>query len=334
MESYEIDIPRIVKWVLDEKVDKVLVQAPDGIKPHLKELLDSLSKITSAYISGSHTWGGCDIALQEADALGVKHIIHIGHHGPVRVRIPRDFKVLFVPAFAKVEIVDVLEGEIEKLRDYTPVGLLASLQHINRLNDIKKSLEEKGYKVLIGAGNLPYSGQIIGCDVSAAASIADKVNCFLVVAGGFFHGLGVYLKTGIKTFILDPYAGRIIDIEPIAKRIMARHLYNLSKALDAENFGVIISIKPGQYAMGKALEIRRKIEQHGRRAYLIVLDEITPENLENLAFLDAYVNTACPRLNIDNEDVFKKPIIGIGEIDYVLHGEIEKYDFHKALQIL
>ena len=65
-----------------------------------------------------------------------------------------------------------------------------------------------------------------------------------------------------------------------------------------------------------------------------VLDEITPENLENFAFLDAYVNTACPRLNIDNEDVFKKPIIGIGEIDYVLHGEIEKYDFRKALQIL
>ncbi len=266
--------------------------------------------------------------------MGIKHIIHIGHHGPVRIRIPGDFKVLFVPAFAKVEIRDVLEKEIGKLRNYTLVGLLASLQHVNRLNDIKKGLEERGYRVLIGTGNLPYPGQVIGCDVSAATSIADKVNCFLVVAGGFFHGLGVYLRTGIKTFILDPYAGRMIDVEPIAKKIIARHLYNLSKALEAENFGVIISTKPGQYAAGKALEIRRKIEQHGKKAYLIVLDEIIPENLENFAFLDAYVNTACPRLNIDNEDVFKKPIIGMGEIDYILRGELEKYDLRRALQIL
>ena len=180
MESYEIDIPLVVKWVLNEKASKVLVQAPGGIKPHLKELLDSLFKITNVYISGSHAWGGCDIALREADALGVKHIIHIGHHGPVRVRVPRDFKVLFIPAFAKVEIIDVLEREMGKLGDYTPVGLLASLQHVNQLNNVKKSLEKRGYKVLIGAGNLPYLGQIIGCDVSAATSIANRVNCCLL----------------------------------------------------------------------------------------------------------------------------------------------------------
>ncbi|RLE66258.1 MAG: diphthamide biosynthesis enzyme Dph2 [Thermoprotei archaeon] len=330
---YEINISQIMKWVLDEKAKKVLVQAPDGIKPYLKELLDVLSKNTDVYVSGSHTWGGCDIALKEAYTLGIKHIIHLGHHGPVRVRIPEDVKVLFVPAFAKVDIEKVLEREIEKLRGYTSIGLLSSLQHINQLDNAKRSLERRGYEVLIGMGNLPYPGQVIGCDVSAAVKVSGKVSCFLVVAGGFFHGLGVYLKTKTKTFVLDPYVGKIFDIEPIAKKILARHMYNLSRALDAETFGVIVSIKPGQYSVGKALEIYRKIKRYGKKAYLIVVDEVEPSELENFAFLDAYINTACPRLNIDSEDVFKKPIIGIGEIDYVLRDEIEKYDIQKALQI-
>ncbi len=331
---YEINVAEVVEWILEEKAEKVLIQAPDGIKPYLKELIDALSEKTEVYISGSHAWGGCDIALREAEILGVKHIVHIGHHGPVRVRVPEDVKVYFVPAFAKVDVEKALKKGVEKLEEYLRVGLLASLQHVKQLGKIKKILETSGHEVLIGRGKLPYPGQVIGCDVSAASEISGKVSCFLVVAGGFFHGLGVYVKTGVKTFVLDPYAGEIVDVEPVAKRMFARHLYNLTRALEAKRFGVIVSMKPGQYMIRQALETCRKIERQGKKAYLLILDEVEPEQLENFPFLDAYVNTACPRLNLDNEENFKKPIIGLKELDYILSGRIKDYKIEDAIHIL
>ncbi|OYT30334.1 MAG: diphthamide biosynthesis enzyme Dph2 [Thermofilum sp. ex4484_82] len=331
---YDLSIQRVKKWLSDNKAKKVLIQAPDGIKAYLENFIESLEKEVEVFISGSRAWGGCDIALKEAKQLGIKHIIHIGHHGPVRVKIPENVQVFFVPAFAKISVENALENNLNKLGDCSPIGLLASLQHVNQLKSVKKKLENLGYSVVIGHGNLPFDGQIIGCDVSAAVNIARKVSCFLVIAGGIFHGFGVYIRTGKKTLILDPYRKKIVDIQKTMEKFYAKHLYNLAKALEAKKFGVLVSTKPGQYSINLARKIAQKIKKHGKKAYIIVTDEIEPETLQNFTFIDAYVNTACPRLNFDNEDNFKKPIIGAKEIDYVLENRLADHKIIDTLHIL
>ena len=49
--------------------------------------------------------------------------------------------------------------------------------------------------------------------------------------------------------------------------------------------------------------------------------EITPETLLEFPNLDAYVNTACPRISMDAPGKFQKPILTVNEF-MVVCGEV------------
>lgn len=53
-------------------------------------------------------------------------------------------------------------------------------------------------------------------------------------------------------------------------------------------------------------------------AYLIILDEITPQNLMPFMDLDAFVVTACPRIAIDDSKMYEKPLLTPQELEIVL----------------
>ncbi len=65
------------------------------------------------------------------------------------------------------------------------------------------------------------------------------------------------------------------------------------------------------------IELAEKIKQDlikkGKKAYILVFDEIKPEKLEGFD-LNAYINTACPRIVIEDRTLFKKPILNPDEI--------------------
>jgi 2-(3-amino-3-carboxypropyl)histidine synthase len=60
------------------------------------------------------------------------------------------------------------------------------------------------------------------------------------------------------------------------------------------------------------------LEEGGKKAYLLYLNEITPDNLLAFRKLDAFVNTACPRISIDDAGKFKKPLLTPVEMEIVL----------------
>jgi 2-(3-amino-3-carboxypropyl)histidine synthase len=63
-----------------------------------------------------------------------------------------------------------------------------------------------------------------------------------------------------------------------------------------------------------AKDIKNKLESDGKKAYILVFNEIKPEKLEGFE-LDCYINTACPRIAIDDRNEFKKPILNPDEIE-------------------
>ncbi len=82
-------------------------------------------------------------------------------------------------------------------------------------------------------------------------------------------------------------------------------------------------MKTGQFELSKAIALKRKTVEKGLKAYLITMNEITEDNL--LAFnVDAFVNTACPRL-VEDFTHFKKPVLSIKEFEVVL-GEMRWED--------
>ncbi len=51
----------------------------------------------------------------------------------------------------------------------------------------------------------------------------------------------------------------------------------------------------------------------GKEFVVIDLNEVSPDYINNLP-VDAVVNTACPRIGIDDLDRFAKPVINAGDV--------------------
>ena len=66
-----------------------------------------------------------------------------------------------------------------------------------------------------------------------------------------------------------------------------------------------------------AWDLRRMLEENGRSADVIVLEEFHPDRL--LPFdADAFVSTACPRIAIDDYLRYPKPLLTPVEVEIVL----------------
>ncbi|HLN89308.1 MAG TPA: diphthamide biosynthesis enzyme Dph2, partial [Candidatus Binatia bacterium] len=202
------------------------------------------------------------------------------------------------------------------------IGLATSVQHLQRLNQTREILKRAGKTVVIGdAGQMGYPGQVSGCNYSNVKSIADEVEAFLFVGGGMFHALGIALSTSKPTIIADPYDNRAYSIDAEAQKILKQRFATIQEAKGAKNFGVFVGLKPGQKHLDSALKIKELAEKNGKAAYLFAAREITPETLLEFPSIDAYVNTACPRVSLEDTGKFRKPVLTVNEF-MVVCGEV------------
>jgi 2-(3-amino-3-carboxypropyl)histidine synthase len=187
---------------------------------------------------------------------------------------------------------------------------------------VRELLLKADKTVIIGdAGTLNYAGQVIGCDYSNAKSVAKEVGAFLFVGGGRFHALGVALSTMKPTIVADPYDDIAFRIDAESEKILKQRWACVREAQNAKLFGVLVGLKPGQKRLEQALSIKRKLEKKGRSSVLFAIDEVAPEIFTEFPSIDAYVNTACPRLSLDDAGRFRKPLISFNEALVVI-GEL------------
>ena len=214
-------------------------------------------------------------------------------------------KKIFIPAYLKRDPLPSVKRALKRLKKYERVGLITTAQHLNQLQKVEEFLTRNGKIPVEG-------GQILGCNLTNAEKIEEEVDCFLYIGSGRFHPLGIAILTDKPVIIANPYSDSSSVIsEEDKKRYFKRRKGQVMKALTAEIFGILISTKDGQFNLKEAIEIKRKIERRGKRAFLFAGSEITPDNL--LPFdVDSWINTACPRLV---DDYFEKPILNPEELE-------------------
>jgi len=318
--GYLLDLDAVVRWARERGARRLLLQAPDGMKAAAVELARRLEpEGFEVVISGGHAWGGCDVAYGEAESLGAEGIVHLGHHGFVGHaggRVP----VLFLPALSAVDPVPVFRRALEEVlaEGRSEVALGVAVQHVHWVGKLEEVASEAGVKLLVGELG-GFRGLVVGCNYSSLPGGSAVV----VVAGGIFHGLGAALWTGKPTWVADPYLREVKRVD--VRRFLAVRLEMLSRAMEARRFAVLVSVKPGQRRLRLAELAARALRRSGREALLVVLDEVTREALENLTGFDAFVNTACPRLAVDDAEAFPAPVVNAGELKYVLKGSLEGY---------
>ncbi len=319
--SFDLEEKRLKKEISKGTAKIVLVQLPEGLKaegPRLATLIEDAGAL--AIVSADPCYGACDLALPDAESLGADLIVHYGHSSQTKQeRVP----TIYMEARAKISVKAAVKKAIPLLEPWSNIGLVTTVQHVHKLDEAKILLLEAGKTVAIGdAGLVKHPGQVIGCNFSNAQSVSEEVEAFLFIGGGRFHAIGVALTTAKPTIIADPYEKRAYPIHDEVPRILKQRWASISEAKGAENFGVLIGLKSGQKRVREAVKIKEKLQKSGRKATLLALREITSNALMQFPNIDAFVNSACPRISLDDTPNFLKPILSLNEA-LVMLGEMD-----------
>jgi 2-(3-amino-3-carboxypropyl)histidine synthase len=320
MRQFDLEEERVKQEILKLGAKRVLIQLPEGLKPEGPHIAKTVEKFgVLPIISADPCYGACDLAIAEAESLGVDLIIHYGHSKLVRYeRVP----TLYIEARAAVNVNSAVEKALPLLEKWQKIGLATTVQHVQTLDEVRETLVRAGKTVMVGdTRRLNYPGQIIGCDYSNAISIAKDVEAFLFIGGGQFHALGVALSTSKPTVVADPFDDTSFSVDKEAEKIFKQRWAVIEDAKEAKNFGVLLGTKPGQKRLEEALKVKEKLESNEKTAYLLATREITPEALMEFPTIDAFVNTACPRISLDDSANFRKPILTKNETLVVI-GEL------------
>ena len=310
--DYELD--RIVQAVEERDASTVGLQFPEGLKRRGPGVADDLRELlpddVRVLLSGQPCYGACDLdtfLMRRTDVF-----VHFGH-SPMK----ESDKIIYVPLFSNVEVTPIMEEALSELADPADdpgVGLVTTAQHMNKFDEMRAFLEERGHEVHTRRGDdrLTHEGQVLGCNYASADIDADQV---LYVGGGKFHPLGLAMEHPDKHVVIADPVNNVVTVAD-TDQFMKQRYASVHKAMDAETWGVIFCTKIGQGRWETATEI----VENNDDAYLITMDEVTPDRLRNFGF-DAFVNTGCPRITTDDGPRFHKPMLTPGEYEIAVGNE-------------
>jgi len=207
-------------------------------------------------------------------------------------------------------------GRFSPLKE-TKLGLVGSIQHLHLLPKYKEMLERAGFEVEIptGGDRLTFPGQVLGCNYSGDN---ENIGHYLFLGSGDFHPIGLVLHTGKPLALLDPYTGDSSEMSFGRIERILRQRFGLIMEIDnATTFGILIGEKPGQMRRNLAIRMKRILEKHGKKGYLLALDHVSPDLIDFYP-VDAFVNTACPRIAIDDSVRYDKPLVTPYELEVAL----------------
>ncbi|MGQ0797699.1 MAG: diphthamide biosynthesis enzyme Dph2 [Methanobacteriota archaeon] len=304
---------RVLEVIRGRRAKTVGLQFPVGLRTKAVELAQEIERRTgvTCLVSADPSFGACDVPDMPVDL-----IVHIGHAPMPHLRYDRVFFYdLPSPPLSSFAFLDAARPLLPKR-----VGLLTTTQFRGWLPAIQAFLEKEGHVVRIGAPDrrVAYAGQLLGCDYHTATVVAADVDGYLYVGTGDFHPLGVAILVPHKPVVIaDPERGTARTLADVKDRVVRQRHAAIARARDAQLFGIIVSRKIGQARMELAKDLQVLAEKHGRRATVFLMDLVAPEYLEGYR-VDAWVNTACPRIAIEDVLEYRQPILTPPEFEIVL----------------
>jgi len=194
-----------------------------------------------------------------------------------------------------------------KLLPKVKFGIVTTIQHLHKIKDVQNQLP----------GSV-FAGQVLGCNALVIDNI--EVDAWLFVGSGEFHPVNVALKSSKPVWLWNPASRQLGELPK--ERVdswLKRKRAQLSKYLMAKKVGIIVTVKPGQKNLLRALELKKNKD---KEFFLFACDELNAGEFENFNFIDFWVNTACPRIpdemtNIINiDDLIEANILKLPKKSY------------------
>ena len=177
------------------------------------------------------------------------------------------------------------------------VSLAATVQYIGLIPKVKSYLESKGKKVGVKKGAY-YDGHVLGCNSSAFDKSADVL---LLITDGKFHAMNNAVQLQREVYVFTTRSLEKVgqwEIETHNKKTQVKKV----KFLEANNIGLIVSIKHGQHY--KSIHaIKERIKKLNKKVYVFEADNINTSEFENFPQVKIWVNTACCGLARDDSRI-------------------------------
>ena len=287
---------------------RIVLQVPAGLVRNATDLVDRLRTATGVpvVLATRACFGACDFPSRD-EAPRADVAVVLGHAPIPNVALPRTtyFVEMRESGGDPVHLADLVAQAHLPPR----LGLVASVQHLDLVPPLSEALGRRGFEVRVGRGDrrLAYAAQALGCNYTGAEAVERDVDAFLFLGTGRFHPMGLAFAVDRPVWSLDPRQGLL---EPPIDRgaLIARRLLAVAAARDARRWGILVSTFGGQNRSPAALALQERARSHGREAEILMFDRLDPRDLEGRA-LDAYVNTACPRIALDDGASYAKPVL-------------------------
>ncbi|MDR3223080.1 MAG: diphthamide biosynthesis enzyme Dph2 [Methanobrevibacter sp.] len=328
MSNYNMEMEKVIKQIKKYNAKNIGLQFPEGLKIKSTAIADEIETKTqtNVIISGDPCFGACDVADSKMMDM-VDLIVHYGHTPlPLKYKIP----IIFIEAYSDIKISEVLKKSLPSLENYSKIAIATTTQHLQVLDEVKDFLEDNGKEIFLKSSKSTKKGQVLGCNFSSIKNL--DVEAYLFLGSGKFHPLGIHLFTKAPVIAVNPYTSEISNIKDLADEILRIRFARIVKAKEVNIWGILISSKEGQYRFDLAKEIKKTLEDEGKKAYLILVDNISPDILLPYLNIEGFIVTACPRIAIDDSSMYKKPLITPQELEIVL--DKRKWDDYQLDEIL
>jgi len=309
-----IDEERVFRLIEERKPRGIVVNAPGGLIKQTRSLIEKIESRYEipCYLVSDSCFGICDTVDDDVQRLDADLALHIGHNAVVQ---KVGMFTHLIDAKDDVKFDSVIEKCVPLIGGYKRIGLATFSQHIDQLEPARKQFEKAGFEVHLGeANNLLLQSQTFGCDFSTIFPISKEVDVFCYLGDSEFHAVGVALATGKPTYLLDPYLDEVRNMKEEAEERRKRAILAVYKALDARVFGVVTGLKEGQRMLGRSRWITKRLEMQGRKVIQLAMRDITPDRLAPYRDVEAFVQTACPRISIDGF-TFERPVLSIPQAE-------------------
>ncbi|MGI0055710.1 MAG: diphthamide biosynthesis enzyme Dph2 [Thermoplasmata archaeon] len=300
--------PELFEAIRHDAPRRLALQVPAGLVRNANDLAQQVREATGVpvHLAGRACFGACDVPTID-EVPGADAALVLGH-APIPnvvLPLPTYFVEMRYSGGDPAALVELLRAGAVPHR----LGIVASVQHLDLVPAFVAALERAGFSPQVGQGDrrLAYAAQALGCNYTGAEAVVEKVDAFVFLGTGRFHPIGLALATDRPVYSLDPLQ-RTLE-EPIDRgAIVRRRQLLVASVRDAPRWGILVSTFAGQNRSATAQALQLRARRHGRTAEIISFARIDPRDLEGRA-IDAYVNTACPRIAIDDSELYPKPVL-------------------------
>jgi 2-(3-amino-3-carboxypropyl)histidine synthase len=300
--------PELFRALRAEQPRRVVLQVPAGLVRNAGELAARLREEVGVPVdlASRPCFGACDPPMgDEAPRADVAVVLG---HAPIP-NMP-DVRTTFYVEMRddagdpRALAATLVAGGLPKR-----VGLVASVQHLDLLEPLGAALRDHGFEPRVGRGDrrLAYVGQALGCNYTGAEEIASGVEAFLFVGTGRFHPVGLAFAVDRPVWSIDPRRGELEAPIDRAGLVRRRQLL-VASVRDARRWGILVSTFVGQNRSPTALALQARARARGHEAEILLAHRVDPADLLGRD-VDAFVNTACPRIALDDAANYPKPVL-------------------------